>query len=157
MISKVKYLNYQVYSNIVTILKESDIMHNEEGQTCICPLKGIIDIISKKWTLLIINALGNHGKLRFNKLMETLNGISPKTLSDTLKGLQTEGLIIREPFAEIPPRVEYSLTKDGTELRKSIIPLLKWTANRSSIDKERCTNCPPQIRAHNETNLGELK
>ena len=89
--------------------------------------------------------------------METLQGISPKTLSDTLKGLQAEGLIKREAFAEIPPRVEYSLTKDGTELRKSIIPLLKWTANRSSIDKERCTNCPPQIHAHNETNLGELK
>ncbi|MFC1486139.1 winged helix-turn-helix transcriptional regulator [Thermoproteota archaeon] len=132
-------------------------MHIEEGQTCICPLKGVIDIISKKWTLLIINALGNHGRLRFNKLMETLNGISPKTLSDTLKGLQTEGLITRESFAEIPPRVEYSLTKDGTELRKSIIPLLKWTANRSSIDKEQCANCPPQIRAHNKTNLGEQK
>jgi DNA-binding HxlR family transcriptional regulator len=89
--------------------------------------------------------------------METLNGISPKTLSDTLKGLQTEGLIIRESFAEIPPRVEYSLTKDGAELRKSIIPLLKWTANRSNIDKERCANCPPKIRAHNKTNLGEQK
>ena len=132
-------------------------MYIEEGQTCICPLKGVIDIISKKWTLLIINALGNHGRLRFNKLMETLNGISPKTLSDTLKGLQTEGLITRESFAEIPPRVEYSLTKDGTELRKSIIPLLKWTANRSSIDKEQDANCPPQIRAHNKTNLGEQK
>jgi DNA-binding HxlR family transcriptional regulator len=114
-------------------------------------------MISKKWTLLIINALGNYGRLRFNKLMETLNGISPKTLSDTLKGLQTEGLIKRESFAEIPPRVEYSLTKDGTELRTSIIPLLKWTANRSNINKEGCNNCPPQIRAHNQTNLGEKK
>jgi len=130
---------------------------NGEGQTCICPLKGIIDIISKKWALLIINALGNHGRLRFNKLMETLNGISPKTLSDTLKGLKTEGLITRESFAEIPPRVEYSLTREGAELRKSIIPLLKWTATRSSIDNERCATCPPKIRAHNQTNLGEQK
>ena len=129
----------------------------ENGQTCICPLKGVIDIISKKWALLIINALGNSGRLRFNKLMETLNGISPKTLSDTLKGLQTEGLIIRESFAEIPPRVEYYLTKDGVELRKSIIPLLKWTANRSNIDKELCASCPPQIRVQNKTNVGEQK
>ena len=130
-------------------------MPHKQPQKCLCPLKGIIDVISKKWALLIINTLGNHGKLRFNKIMETLQGISPKTLSDTLKDLQTEGLITREAFAEIPPRVEYALTNDGIELRKSIIPLLEWTANRSTIDKTRCTNCPPNIRALNQTNLGE--
>ncbi len=78
--------------------------------------------------------------------MQTLNGISPKTLSDTLKELQAEQLIKRESFAEIPPRVEYSLTKDGVELRKSIIPLLEWTANRSGVNKERCNQCPPEMR-----------
>lgn len=129
----------------------------EEDQTCLCPLKGVIDLISKKWALLIINALGNCGRLRFNKLMETLRGISPKTLSETLKDLQAEGLIKRESFAEIPPRVEYSLTKDGAELRKSIIPLLEWTANRSSINKERCENCPPQMRTRYKSYLGEPK
>jgi DNA-binding HxlR family transcriptional regulator len=132
-------------------------MCEKDEQTCLCPLRGIIDVISKKWALLIINTLGNCGKLRFNKIMETLSGISPKTLSDTLKDLQAEGLIKRESFAEIPPRVEYSLTKDGTELRKSIIPLLEWTANRSSINKERCEKCPPQKRAHYKVYLGEQK
>jgi DNA-binding HxlR family transcriptional regulator len=127
-------------------------LSKKEEQTCICPLKGIIDVISKKWALLIINALGNYGKLRFNKIMETLNGISPKTLSDTLKDLQTEGLIKRESFAEIPPRVEYSLTNDGAELRKSIIPLLEWTANRSEFNKEPCTKYPPQVRTNNRAN-----
>jgi DNA-binding HxlR family transcriptional regulator len=87
--------------------------------------------------------------------METLKGISPKTLSDTLKDLQAENLIKRESFAEIPPRVEYYLTKDGTELRKSIIPLLEWTANRSGSEKKQCADCPPQIRASNQINLGE--
>jgi len=132
-------------------------MSEKEEQTCICPLKGIIDLISKKWSLLIINALGNCRKLRFNKLVETLNGISPKTLSVTLKDLQAEGLIKREAFAEIPPRVEYSLTKDGAELRKSIIPLLEWTANRRNVNKERCESCPPQIRTRYKANLGEQK
>jgi DNA-binding HxlR family transcriptional regulator len=127
-------------------------LSKKEEQTCICPLKGIIDVISKKWALLIINALGNYGKLRFNKIMETLNGISPKTLSDTLKDLQTEELIKRESFAEIPPRVEYSLTNDGAELRKSIIPLLEWTANRSEFNKEPCTKYPPQVRTNNRAN-----
>ena len=130
-------------------------MPPKHDQTCICPLKGIIDVISKKWALLIINTLGNHKKLRFNQIMNALQGISPKTLSDTLKDLQNEGLITRESFAEIPPRVEYALTTDGAELRKSIIPLLEWTANRSNIDKTRCASCPPQIRARNQTSLGE--
>jgi DNA-binding HxlR family transcriptional regulator len=124
-------------------------------QTCLCPLQGIIDVISKKWALLIINALGNSERLRFNQLMETLSGISPKTLSDTLKDLQAEGLIKRKSFAEIPPRVEYSLTKDGADLRKSIIPLLKWTANREHINKERCESCPPQMRTRYKAQLGE--
>jgi DNA-binding HxlR family transcriptional regulator len=132
-------------------------MCEEANRVCLCPLKGIIDVISKKWALLIINSLGNCGKLRFNKLMEALNGISPKSLSDTLKELQAEGLITRESFAEIPPRVEYSLTKDGVELRKSIIPLLEWTANRDNTDKERCVECPPQLRTRYQAYLGEEK
>jgi DNA-binding HxlR family transcriptional regulator len=113
-------------------------MNEECDQICLCPLKGVIDVISKKWALLVINTIGNHGRLRFNKLMEELHGISPKTLSDTLKELQATSLIKRESFAEIPPRVEYSLTKDGIELRESIIPLLKWAAARNNTNKERC-------------------
>ena len=113
-------------------------MHEEGRHLCLCPLKGVIDVISKKWTLLIINPLGNRRRLRFNGLMEELRGISPKTLSDTLKCLQTEGLVKRESFAEIPPRVEYSLTMDGIELRKSIIPLLRWATTRNGMNKEKC-------------------
>jgi len=88
-------------------------MQNKNDVVCFCPLEGIIDVISKKWALLIINAIGNYGSLRFNRLMEELQGISPKTLADTLKQLQVESLLKRESFAEIPPRVEYSLTKDA--------------------------------------------
>ena len=58
-------------------------MENKSEVVCFCPLEGIIDVISKKWALLIINAIGNYGSLRFNKLMEELRGISPKTLADT--------------------------------------------------------------------------
>jgi DNA-binding HxlR family transcriptional regulator len=113
-------------------------MSDECNQLCFCPIKGIIDVISKKWALFIVNALGNRGRLRFNDLMKELEGISPKTLSDTLKDLQTEKLIRRESFAEIPPRVEYSLTHEGAELRKAIIPLLKWSATRNHVPNYRC-------------------
>jgi DNA-binding HxlR family transcriptional regulator len=68
-------------------------------------------------------------------------------LSDTLKELQTEGIIKRESFAEIPPRVEYSLTQDGVELRKSIIPLLKWAATRTNV-KKKCASTYRGIPAH---------
>jgi DNA-binding HxlR family transcriptional regulator len=132
-------------------------MHEEGDHICLCPLKGIIDVISKKWALLIINAIGNYGRLRFNRLMEELHGISPKTLSDTLKELRAEGLIKRESFAEIPPRVEYSLTKDGIDLRKSIIPLLEWAATRNSINKERCVPTYRGIPAHQVKNITRNK
>jgi len=116
-------------------------MPDECNNLCFCPIKGIIDIISKKWALFIINALSNQGKLRFNDLMKELGGISPKTLSDTLKQLQTERLIKRESFAEIPPRVEYSLSQDGLELGKAIMPLLRWAAIRERDDKKCASEC----------------
>lgn len=115
-------------------------MNNESETPCFCPLENFMSIISKKWALLIINAIGIHEKLRFNRLLEELHGISPRTLSDRLKELQTEGLVERECFAEIPPRVEYSLTKDGVELRESILPLLEWTIKRN-VASGRTINC----------------
>ena len=128
-------------------------MHEEGDHLCFCPLEGVIDVISKKWALLIINALGNRGRLRFNGLMKELEGISPKTLSDTLKKLQAEGLIRRESFAEIPPRVEYTLTTDGVELRNAVIPLLRWAATRSNMNKERCASTYRGIPAHKVKNI----
>jgi DNA-binding HxlR family transcriptional regulator len=125
-------------------------MTNKCNHLCFCPLKGIIDIIGKKWALLIINALRNQGTLRFNDLMKQLNGISPKTLSDTLKELQTEKLIKRESFAEIPPRVEYSLSQDGMELGEAIIPLIKWAATREHHER-KCTSTCQGTPAHQIT------
>jgi DNA-binding HxlR family transcriptional regulator len=114
---------------------------NKCNHICFCPIEGVIDIISKKWALLIINALCNRGKLRFNDLMKELGGISPKTLSDTLKELLVEKLITRQPFAEIPPRVEYSLTTDGIALGKAIMPLIKWAALRENNNKRCASTC----------------
>jgi len=128
-------------------------LHEKSEHICFCPLEGVIDVISKKWAVLIVNAIGNNGKLRFNSLIEELGGISPKTLSDTLKDLQAEGLIKRESFAEIPPRVEYSLTEDGTEFRKAIIPLLRWAATKSTGRRVRCAPKYKGTPAHQVKNL----
>ncbi len=97
-------------------------------QTCACPCEGIIDLIGKKWSLCIITMLGNRERLRFNALQATLPGISPRTLADTLRSMQREGLVRREVFPEAPPRVEYSLTEEGMALRESAVPLMEWSA-----------------------------
>ncbi len=103
---------------------------NGEDKVCLCPTEGIINIISKKWALQIIGTIGNHKKLRFGEIMKNLGTISPKTLADRLKELEEAGLINRKVFPEIPPRVEYSLTQSGVELRNAMKPLMEWAAKR---------------------------
>lgn len=81
----------------------------------VCPVARTAEIISGKWTLLIIRDLAT-GVKRFNQLERSLHGISPKTLSERLRSLEEEGIIIRQTFAEVPPRVEYSLSEKGHDL-----------------------------------------
>ncbi len=75
----------------------------ETKEKCVCPLDDIMNVISKKWALLIINMIGNNHKIRYNKILEGLNGINSKTLSDRLKELEEYGIIKRKAYAEIPP------------------------------------------------------
>jgi len=81
----------------------------------ICPVARTAKIISGKWTLLIIRDLAS-GVKRFNQLERSLVGISPKTLSERLRHLEEQGIILRQTFAEVPPRVEYSLSERGRDL-----------------------------------------
>ena len=80
-----------------------------------CPVARTAKIISGKWTLLIIRDLAS-GVKRFNQLERSLDGISPKTLSERLRYLEEEGIVLRQTFAEVPPRVEYSLSERGHDL-----------------------------------------
>jgi DNA-binding HxlR family transcriptional regulator len=81
----------------------------------VCPVARTAEIVAGKWTLLIIRDLAS-GIKRFNQLERSLQGISPKTLSERLRYLEEEGIILRQTFAEVPPRVEYSLTEKGYDL-----------------------------------------
>lgn len=85
-----------------------------------CPVLRTADIISGKWTLLVLRDLSD-GINRFSGLERSLEGISPKTLSERLKALEKAGVITRKSYAEVPPRVEYSLTDMGRDL----IPLVE--------------------------------
>ena len=84
-----------------------------------CPVLRTADIISGKWTLLILRDL-SAGINRFSALERSLAGISPKTLSERLKALEKAAIVTRKSFAEVPPRVEYTLTEMGWDL----IPLI---------------------------------
>jgi len=70
--------------------------------------------------------------MRYNHIIIELKGVSPKTLADTLKKFRDSGIINRESFNEIPPRVEYSLTDDGKQLREAAIPIIRWAVARST-------------------------
>jgi DNA-binding HxlR family transcriptional regulator len=113
-------------------------MKDQSNVICLCPLDGVIDTIGKKWGLLIINEIGNHSKLRYGKLMSELKGISPSTLASMLKELEKENLIEKEMFREIPPRVEYSLSIRGKELREAILPLIRWATKKGNY-KMHCS------------------
>jgi len=87
-------------------------LHSDLPDNATCPVARTARIISGKWTILIIRDL-TAGVKRFNQLERSLQGISPKTLSERLRSLEEEGIVLRQTFAEVPPRVEYSLTEKG--------------------------------------------
>jgi DNA-binding HxlR family transcriptional regulator len=99
-----------------------------EEPACYCPIDGVIDTISKKHSLQIVGLLGANGPMRYSDLEETLEVNSSSMLSNRLDELAEEELIERRSYDEIPPRVEYSLTRRGRELETRIQPLLEWAA-----------------------------
>jgi DNA-binding HxlR family transcriptional regulator len=85
-----------------------------------CPVCRTADIVCGKWTLLLVRDLAE-GCSRFCELERSLAGISPRTLSLRLRALEEEGIVERQTFAEVPPRVEYSLTPKG----QALIPIIE--------------------------------
>jgi len=85
-----------------------------------CPVCATADIICGKWTILVIRDLAE-GRSRFCELERSLAGISPRTLSLRLRALDEQGIVERQTFPEVPPRVEYSLTPKG----EAIVPLIE--------------------------------
>lgn len=91
-----------------------------------CPIRNIISRFSGKWTMLVLCILAENPTTRFNAIGKAIPDISPKVLSDTLKNLEADGMISRNVYAEIPPRVEYSLTPLGESVMPLIANLVTW-------------------------------
>lgn len=94
-----------------------------------CPVATTVQLIGNKWKLLIIRNLIYNDKQRFTDFIKTIPPISKKVLTDNLRALEKDGLIKRQVFAEIPPRVEYSLSALGKSLKPILDAMLEWGAN----------------------------
>ncbi|MFI6504732.1 winged helix-turn-helix transcriptional regulator [Nonomuraea typhae] len=90
-----------------------------------CPARLAVEILSDKWSVVVVYALGN-GPRRHGELKALIGGISAKMLTQTLRGLQHHGLVRREAFAEVPPRVEYTLTDLGRSALEPVDALCRW-------------------------------
>lgn len=90
-----------------------------------CPVATTINLIGNKWKLLIIRDLLG-GTKRFGKLRKNLTGISQRVLTENLRDLENDGLLNRKVYAEVPPRVEYSLNKTGLSLKPVIDSMAEW-------------------------------
>lgn len=102
---------------------------NLEKYTCIseCPVRNILARFSGKWSILVLCVLAENEATRFNAVAKAIPDISPKVLTDTLKSLERDRLISRRLYAEIPPKVEYSLTPLGCSLMPLLHDLISWS------------------------------
>jgi DNA-binding HxlR family transcriptional regulator len=106
-----------------------------------CPIQFTLDIIGSKWALLILRELFT-GNRRTHEFLEALPGISTKTLTIRLRELQAYGLVSRQVFPEIPPRVEYSLTEKGRELQPVMASL--YQVGKRWLQRDDC-ECPLNV------------
>jgi DNA-binding HxlR family transcriptional regulator len=90
-----------------------------------CPARLTVELIADKWTAVVLYGLSN-GPVRHGELIELIGGISRKVLTQTLRRLQSHGLVHRHAYAEVPPRVEYELTPLGATLIDPIHMLTEW-------------------------------
>jgi DNA-binding HxlR family transcriptional regulator len=102
-----------------------------------CPVREILDRIGDKWSVLVVALLGERRK-RFSELRRSIEGVSQRMLTLTLRGLERDGLVTRTVFPTIPPRVEYELTPLGQTLLEPITALEDWAKkNRTAIQESR--------------------
>ncbi|MEV0808477.1 helix-turn-helix domain-containing protein [Micromonospora sp. NPDC050200] len=96
----------------------------------VCGIDAAMDVVSGKWKSLILWELDQHGTRRFAELRRGLPGVSEKMLIQHLREMEADGLVHREVYREVPPKVEYSLTEHGVSLNAALAPLGEWGTER---------------------------
>lgn len=110
-----------------------------------CPSRAALELIASKWALLIFPAL-DRGPMRNNELLRKIDGVSQKMLTQTLKELEHNGLVIREDRRTVPPHVSYRLSPLGKSLSKTLIGLDRW-AERHHEDLRRAREKLARVRS----------
>ena len=106
-----------------------------------CPIRNILARISDKWSILVLFTLNQSALMRFNALQKNIPDISQKMLTVTLRTLEEDGFVKRQVYAEVPPRVEYSLTDRAISLLPHINSLIVWAKeNMDAILTDRIHN-----------------
>lgn len=105
-----------------------------------CPVRSILNGIGNKWSILIVDILGNIESLRFNELSKAIGDISQKMLTVTLRSLESDGIVYRKMYSEIPPHVEYGLTPLGYDLLPHIRNLIDWSKKNIETIKTNRTS-----------------
>lgn len=104
----------------------------------ICPIRNVVARFGDKWSLLVLLEIDGRGVVRFNELGRMIPDISTRVLSGTLKTLEADGLINRKVYAQVPPKVEYTLTATGKSLIPIIMQLTEWAlANMKNVITHR--------------------
>jgi Predicted transcriptional regulators len=112
------------------ILEVSLIKDTIQSEGKLCPIKFAVNIIGGKWKMYIIWILEKRGTLRYNELKRQIVGITDMMLTQCLKQLESDDIVERIQYNEIPPRVEYCLTQEGKSLFLALFEIANWSKNR---------------------------
>ena len=101
-------------------------------------VREVIERVADKWTMLVLEALDEHGTVRFTRLGELVGGVSQKMLTKTVRQMEADGLVTRTVHPVIPPRVEYALTPLGRSLGEAFCGVWKWAEkNHAAVERAR--------------------
>ncbi|MGW4535716.1 winged helix-turn-helix transcriptional regulator [Nocardia sp. NPDC004340] len=102
-----------------------------------CPITPVVDLVFSRWTTPILWTLNEFGRQRFSELERRITTITPKVLTQRLRQLERDGLVLRTYHAEVPPRVEYEISALGRSLAPLFATLAEWSVNLDEVDRAR--------------------
>ncbi|MFF3561314.1 winged helix-turn-helix transcriptional regulator [Streptomyces sp. NPDC002574] len=103
-----------------------------------CPISPVVDLVFSRWTTPILWTLHAHGRQRFVELQRRIGSVTPKVLTQRLRQLERDGLVVRTYFPEVPPRVEYEISELGSSLAPLFASLADWSqGHMPEVDRAR--------------------
>lgn len=136
-------ISIHLFSNFVAKLNSAEMAKHVDTTPFLpsCPIRNILTRIGDKWSILVLYTLEQNGTMRFNALQKEIPDISQKMLTVTLRMLEEDGLVSRQVYAEVPPKVEYTLTDRAHSFLPHMNALIGWAKeNMNDIMVDRLKN-----------------